>query len=192
MRSEVAAAAGVSTGNVTKVSQLRKTAHPTVKQSVSAGEISIHRAWQWIRLSPQQQLHDLEKYRSRKGTNQTSRRLIKKHVARLSPTQLIPPSLGDFLCPFVPHRSGLLDSIAVTEVDAPGNVAYLTNAVFHTPEINRGVKMSELNRLKQILETTRGHILGSPWHSPGGPREFRRGARLRDAKARLELVCLRN
>jgi hypothetical protein len=126
VRSKVAAAAAVSTGNVTKVSQLRKTAHPTVEQAVKAGEISIHRAWQWSRLSPQQQLHELEKYQSRKGTTETSRRLVKKHVARLSPTQLIPLSLGNYLRPLVPDRSALIDSILVTEVDAPGNIAYLT------------------------------------------------------------------
>jgi hypothetical protein len=126
VRSEVAASAGVSTGNVTKVRQLRRTADPTVERSLRAGQISIHRAWRWSRLSHRLQLRALEEYQSRKDTNQTSRRLIQKHVAKLSPTQLIPPSLGDLLKPFVPDRSALLDSIVVTEIDAPGNIAYLT------------------------------------------------------------------
>jgi hypothetical protein len=132
VRSEVAALAGVSTGNVTKVKQLRKAAHPRVEQAVRTGEISIHRAWQWSRLSPQQQSRELEEYQSRKGTNQTSRRLIQKHVARMSPTQLIPPSLGDLLKPIVPDRSAVLDSIVVTEVDAPGSIAYLTQDALST------------------------------------------------------------
>jgi hypothetical protein len=132
VRSEVAAAGGVSTGNVTKVSQLTRMADPKVEQAVRAGQISIHKAWQWSRLSPPQQLRELGEYQSRKGTNQTSRRLVRKHVARLSPTQLIPTSLGDLLKSFVPDRSALLDSIVVTEVDAPGNVAYLTKDALRT------------------------------------------------------------
>ena len=132
VRSEIAAAAGVSTGNVTKVNQLRKTAHPKVEQVLRAGGISIQRAWKWSRLSLQQQLRELEEYQNCKGANQTSRRLIQKHVARLSPNQLIPSSLGDLLKPFVANRSGALDSIIVTEVDAPGNVAYLTKDALRT------------------------------------------------------------
>jgi hypothetical protein len=126
VRSKIAAVAGVSTGNVTKVKQLRRRIHPRVEQALRGGGISIHKAWQWSRLAPQQQVRELGKYQCRKGTNQTSRRLIQKHVARLSPTQLIPPSLGDLLKTLVPDPSPLLDSIVVTEVDVPGNIAYLT------------------------------------------------------------------
>jgi hypothetical protein len=132
VRSEVAAVAGVSTGNVTKVRQLRKTAHPKVEQIVRAGGNSVHKGWQWSRLSPQEQILELEDYQNRKGTSQTSRRLIQKHVARLSPTQLIPPSLGDFLKPLVPDRSARLDSIVVAEVDTPGSIAYFTKTALRT------------------------------------------------------------
>ena len=136
VRSEVAAVAGVSTGNVTKAKQLRNTAHPRVEKAVRTGEISIHKAWQWSRLSPQQQSRHLEEYQCRKGTNQTSWRRIQKHVARLSPTQLIPHSLGDLLKPIVSDRSAALDSIVVTEVDAPGCIAYLTkDALFNLRSI---------------------------------------------------------
>jgi len=132
VRSKIASIAGVSTGNVTKVKQLRETAHPRVELAVRTGEISIHKGWQWSRLSPQQQSRHLEEHQSRKGTNQTSRRLIQRHVARLSPTQLIPVTLGSLLKPIVPDRSAVLDSIVVTEVDAPGNIAYLTKDALST------------------------------------------------------------
>jgi hypothetical protein len=125
VRSEIASIAGVSTGNVTKAKQLSETAHPRIELTVRTGEISIHKAWQWSRLSPQQQSRHLEEYQSHKGTNQTSRRLIQKHVAKLSPTQLIPPNLGDLLKPIVPNRSAALDSIVVAELDAPGKIAHL-------------------------------------------------------------------
>jgi hypothetical protein len=104
----------------------RETAHPRVELAVRSGEISIHKGWQWSRFSPEQQSHHLEEYRNRKGTNQTSRRLIEKHVAKRSPTQLFPATLGSLLKTIVPDRSAALDSIVVTEVDAPGNIAYLT------------------------------------------------------------------
>jgi hypothetical protein len=126
VRSNIAAAAGVSSGNVTKVEQVSNSAPPSIQQSLRSGEISVHKAWQWRRLSPQQQLERLEEYRSHKGTNQTSRRLIQKHVAKLTPTQLIPPSLGDVLKHVVSDRPIVLDSIVVSEINAPGKIAYLT------------------------------------------------------------------
>ena len=44
VRSEIAAAAGVSVGNVTKVKQLTITAHSELLQALRSREISIHRA----------------------------------------------------------------------------------------------------------------------------------------------------
>jgi hypothetical protein len=132
VRSEIASIARVSTGNVTKSKQLKQKAHPRVEQAVRTGKISIHKAWQWSRLSLQQQSRDLEEYQNRKGTNQRSRRLIQKHVARLSTTQLIPPSLYDLLKPILSDRSSVLDSIAIAEIDAPGCIAYLTKAALST------------------------------------------------------------
>jgi hypothetical protein len=132
VRSELATAAGVSLGNVTKVKQLVKSAHASIQQALTDQEISIHLAWQWSSLSAQQQLKALEKHRSRKGTNQTSRRLIQKHVARLVPTQLVPTTLGDLLKSVNHDGWRLLDSVAVCEIDAPGNVAYCTKDALRT------------------------------------------------------------
>jgi hypothetical protein len=127
-RSELAAAAGVSTGNIRKVKQLIESAHPMIKQALKAEEISIHLAWQWRRLPAQQQLEKFEEHRSRRGTNQTSRRLIQKHVARLPPPQLIPLNLGNLLKAFVPEGLATLGSIVVSEIDAPGSIAYFTKS----------------------------------------------------------------
>lgn len=126
VRSKTAATAGVSSGNVAKVERVSKSAPPNVQDALKSSEIRVHKAWQWSRLSPQQQLAKLEEYRSQKGTNLTSRRLIQKHVARLAPTQLIPPSLGDLLKPPLLDRAAVLDSIVVSEVDALGKIAYFT------------------------------------------------------------------
>jgi hypothetical protein len=126
VRSKTAAIAGVSSGNVAKVERVSKFAAPSVQDALKSSEIRVHKAWQWSRISPQQQLRKLEEYRSQKGTNQTSRRLIQKHVARLAPTQLIPPSLGELLKPLLPDRAVALDSIVVSEIDGLGKIAYFT------------------------------------------------------------------
>jgi hypothetical protein len=49
----------------------------------------------------------------------------------LSPTQLIPATLGSLLKTIVPE-SPALDSIVVTEIDAPGNIAYFTKDALST------------------------------------------------------------
>ena len=59
VRSEVAAIAGVSTGNVTKVKQLSKTAVPALQEALRDGEISIHRGWLWSEETPERQLENL-------------------------------------------------------------------------------------------------------------------------------------
>jgi hypothetical protein len=131
-RSELALAAGISPGNIRKVKQLIESAHPLIAQALKSEEISIHMAWKWSHLPLKQQLKKLEEYRSCKGTNQTSRRLIQKHVEKLSPTQLIQLNLGDLLKPFDPERLARLDSIVVSEIDAPGSIAYFTKNALHT------------------------------------------------------------
>jgi hypothetical protein len=126
VRSEIAAIADVSTGNLTKAKQIVTYGEPGIQNATKSGEIRVHRAWQWNRLSPQQQRHKLEEYRSSKGTNLVSRRLIQKHVARMSPTRLFPPRLSDLLNSLIPIRQTVLDSIIVAEIDAPGRIAYFT------------------------------------------------------------------
>jgi hypothetical protein len=113
VRSQLATAAGVSSGTITKVKQLTESAHPRIKQALNAEEVSIHKAWTWCRLSAQQQLEKFEEYLSRKGVNQTSARLIQKHVARQWPNQLFLPSLGDLLKAFLPSSPAVLNSIFV-------------------------------------------------------------------------------
>ena len=126
VRSKIAADADVSAGTLEKVRAILNSADRKIREAAKTEEISIHKACQWSQLPAHQQVKELEKYRSCKGTNQTSRRLIQKHVARLAPSQLIPSNLAGLLKPFVPNRSPALDSIIVAEIDAPGNIAYFT------------------------------------------------------------------
>lgn len=126
VRSEVAAIANVSIGNVPKAKRVLNSAVPEIQRAARVGEISVHKAWKWSSASPQQQLTNLEEHRSSKGPNLVSRRLIQKHVAEMAPTRLFPPSLGDLLRPLSPDQLAVLDSIVVSEIDSPGQVAYLT------------------------------------------------------------------
>jgi hypothetical protein len=126
VRSKIAAFANVSTGNITKAKQVVTHSHPVIQQVAKSGEISVHRAWQWSRLSHEQQLEKLEEFRSCKGVGLVSRQLIQKHVARMIPTRLVPPTLGDILKPLTPDRMAALDAVVVSEIDAPGRIAYFT------------------------------------------------------------------
>jgi len=126
VRSEVARVAGVSVGNVTKVKQLMKTANPKLQEALRAGQISIHKAWQWRQLSPQGQLRELGLYLGQRGTNKLIRRLIKRHVAKRSPILPDRPNLGDLLRCRPLHETQELASISVVVIDAPENIAFLT------------------------------------------------------------------
>ena len=55
VRKDIAGLAGVSTGNVTKVKQILDSVIPEVRERLLRGEVSIHRAWQWRKLSPKKQ-----------------------------------------------------------------------------------------------------------------------------------------
>jgi hypothetical protein len=83
VRSQVAAIAGVSAGNVTKVKQLRKTADPAIEQAVRDGEISIHRAWLWSYDSAQRQHENLRLRRLEKGIKAKAKTLVSQHQSQL-------------------------------------------------------------------------------------------------------------
>jgi hypothetical protein len=131
-RSELAVIAKVSSGQFTKAKQVSTSAPLTIQQAVKANEISIHKAWQWSRLSPKEQQMKLEEHRVNRGTSLLSKRLMQKHVARMLPTQLIPPSLGHFVKHISPDWLASLDSIVVAEIEAPGRIAYFTQDAMRT------------------------------------------------------------
>jgi hypothetical protein len=138
VRSKIAAFACVSSGNVTKVKQVLKSADPMIQKAAKAGEISLHKAWQWSRLSPQKQIESLEEFRNRKGTTLTSRRLIKRHLAKRSPTKLIQLTLSDVLLPLIPEGLARLSSIVVAEIDARGQIAYFSKEALQSLGTTKG------------------------------------------------------
>lgn len=82
VRAEVAAIAGVSVGNVTKIKQLRTQAHSALVEALQSGEIRIHRAWLWSELSRPKQQEQLWQYRSERSVKKKIRALISRHENR--------------------------------------------------------------------------------------------------------------
>jgi hypothetical protein len=93
VRREIAVAAGVSVGNVTKVKQLQVTATAELLQALRSKEISIHRAWGWSKLPPERQREELTFYQSQKGVKKTIRLMVSRHRSK-SPQ--VVPDLGNF------------------------------------------------------------------------------------------------
>src|SRR6185312_3327274 len=63
VRSEIAAVANVSTGNVTKAKQVVTHADPAIREATKSGEILVHKAWQFSCLSHHRQREKLEELR---------------------------------------------------------------------------------------------------------------------------------
>lgn len=86
VRKEIAGAAGVSVGNVTKVKQLVRSGHPELLEALRGGEVSIHRAWKWSAESAAQQIGALTTHRNKQGVKKAIRDLISRHEPKHSPT----------------------------------------------------------------------------------------------------------
>jgi len=129
VRSEIAAAAGVSAGNVTKVKQLLANAHPDVLQSLRADEISIHCAWLWSRQSPDAQRKELWRYQGEAGVRKTIRQLVSRHKPTSPQAAIHFDELMRCLRRFNPNPP---DQIAVSVIEAPGKGIFLTEELFRT------------------------------------------------------------
>ena len=127
VRSEIAGAAGVSAGNVSKVRQMTTTAHAEVLQALRSGEIRIHRAWRWSKESPEEQREELWCYRNKRGINKSVRTLVSRHQSKSSPTV---PDVGDLIRLLSALESGKLGPVSVAVTNAPGRAVFLTEELF--------------------------------------------------------------
>jgi hypothetical protein len=123
VRCNIAAVAGVSAGNVSKVKQLMTAAHSDLVAALRGGEISIHRAWKWCKLSPNQQRKALWQCRSERGIGKKIQALVSRHRLRSSPTVLDFADLVRHLSSLDSNKFGPV-SVAVT--DAPGKALLVT------------------------------------------------------------------
>ena len=128
VRAEIARAAGVGAGNVTKVKQLLKTATPAVREALRRGEIRIHRAWQWRQLEPDRQNEQLHQYRHRKDIRHTIRHLLRKHQDQQDKVLTIEQFAG-----LIPESTqGKLTQAALLVADLPGPAIIVTRDLYET------------------------------------------------------------
>ena len=126
VRAELARAAGVGAGNVTKVKQLRETATPAVRDALRRGEVKIHRAWKWRSLPPNLQNEELDKYRNGKDITPTIRHLLRKHRARQDNVL----SLEQFAAQLVRPARGALANATLLVAELPGPAIVVTRDLY--------------------------------------------------------------
>ena len=129
VRKEIAAAAGVSVGNATKVKQLVDTGHPELLEALRGSEVSIHRAWKWSKESPDRQIEALRTYRAERGVNKSIRDLISRHKQKQTPTAPDLGSLARRLSELEPDES---DSVTVSVIRASGKMIFLTEELIQS------------------------------------------------------------
>jgi hypothetical protein len=132
VRKEIANAAGVSEGSVTKVDQLRNV-HPEVLTALRGGEIRIHRAWNWRLLPPEQQREQLRIYRLKRDLGRKARTLISKHKLQTPDPPLTVVDL-DYVSKrlsALPARApGEPEQVFIGLIDVPGRGVYVTKELF--------------------------------------------------------------
>ena len=139
VRSEIAAIAGISVGNVSKVKQLVRTAHPDVSQALRNGGISIHRAWLWSKESPEKQREALWLYQGERGVKKAIRNLVHGHQPKSQPVVLDLDNLFDHLSRL---ESNKVHRVRVAVIDAPGDTVFLTDELFQTLETQRELALT--------------------------------------------------
>ena len=128
VRVEIARAAGVGAGNVTKVKQLLETATPAVRDALRRDEISIHRSWRWRQLGPDRQNEQLDQYRYRKDINHTIRHLLRKHRDEQDKAFTIEQLTARLAGP----ARGRLAHATLHVVDLPGSALIVTRDLYDT------------------------------------------------------------
>lgn len=133
VRKEIARAAGVCEGNVTKVDQVC-SADPEVLKALASSEIRIHRAWLWRQLTWQQQRERLRQHRLRELKRDVCT-LVHKHRARAAEgmQSFMPAEVGDLIQRLSTLRlndSADSDSIPILRIDAPGPIVFLTAELY--------------------------------------------------------------
>jgi hypothetical protein len=128
VRPELARAAGVSTGNVSKVKQLLQTAIPEVREALIRGELRIHRAWLWREQTDQAQRDSLWIRLHHRDVEKTIAQLVNAHAKKAKAVSLDPFDVANTIA----RNLGLQDvgGLTATIVDVPGKAVVITRAVY--------------------------------------------------------------
>jgi len=130
-RREIAALAGVSEGTLAKVRRLLQAGCPELLEALREREVSIDRAFGWLR-HPEKQLDQLTLYRSLGGITKTIDSLLHRH--RIDPqarTQFDIQRIGSALAAMDTERK---TSVLVGAIQISGKVILLSNELLQTLE----------------------------------------------------------
>jgi hypothetical protein len=130
VRAEIAQAAGVSTGNVSKVRQLVSVANYEVMQALGSGEVSIHQAYIWLQ-EPEKQLDHLRMYRDLRGIAGKITALLHAHRSRTNEELLDPHRIVAALTAMTSEQR---KTVLVAEIKIPGEVLLLSTGLLQALE----------------------------------------------------------
>src|SRR6266849_6671635 len=131
---EIANAAGVSEGSVTKVDQLQSV-HRELLAALQSGEIRIHRAWLWRTLTQERQREQLRLHRLKRDLREKAKTLISKHRVEMSDPSL---TIGDLnyvaerLSALPSREHGESEPVVIGLIDVPGKGVFLTKELFQS------------------------------------------------------------
>jgi hypothetical protein len=131
---KIADAAGVSVGTLNHVKQLLPNVDPAIRQALQDGEIRIHRAWRWSKLSRDAQREELKSFRRGRGMDKIVARLVADQVRRQHPNLSVKPtsqrlSSGETVNRLAALGPDLLSSVNVVVVSAPGRRLALSDEI---------------------------------------------------------------
>jgi hypothetical protein len=125
VRSEIAKAAAVSTGNVTKVKQLNQTCAPEIVTALYNDEVSIHWAWKLRNASSEDQLDALGRLRFEKRL----RTEIRQRAARRRRESSIPQNANGIVNRLTDLGSERLEAVPVTVLKGLRPELFITEAL---------------------------------------------------------------
>jgi hypothetical protein len=123
VRSEIAASAGVSVGNVSKVKKLMQQGTAELLEALREGEVSIHRAFSWLK-NPEKQLDQLTLHRSLRGITRTIYTLQRRH--HRPHRQLDLQKIGNALAAMGSEQNAI---VLVTSIQLPGEILLLSTGL---------------------------------------------------------------
>jgi hypothetical protein len=135
VRAEVAKAAGVAVGNVSKVKKLISASCPELLEALREGEVSIHRAAGWID-SGQNPKDLLRLHRSGRGIRREIRLLVARHQSSTAPMgeRLDVERIAKAIADMEPDQR---KRVAVGELADPGLALVVSSALLRALE-NQG------------------------------------------------------
>lgn len=129
VRKEIARIAGVSVGNVTKVKQLTTNPHSEIIKALREKELSIHRAWLWSKLSPEEQKEKLWLNQTKGGIHKTIRHLLSPHLPKSTCPAI---AVSDLIKLVSALQSGNLGPVKVVPIKIPGKIVLVTEELFRS------------------------------------------------------------